>query len=341
MKLSDNINYPAPKQEFKVLVRCFTYNHSKYIEDTLNGFAMQQTNFPFVCLVMDDASTDAEQVVITEWMQRECDVSRADTIDIPTSIVYIVPHKANPNCSFAFYLLKQNLYGTGDKKMNHVYPWRKKCKYEAICEGDDYWIDSMKLQKQVDFLENHEEVGLVYTGYKKYIQSADIYSVEKSKYYRGCVFERLLCGNFIPTLTVCYRVSLLDSIDTDYQTRKFLMGDYPLWLEFSRKAKFDYLTDITSVYRVLETSASHSKDFSHVKQFNECEYSIKEYFISKYGSAKSLKMIKRETLVNLVRKASFFSKNIFFSNLKEAIQLDFTILFNARVIYSIILKLWS
>ena len=59
-----NINYPAPKQEYKVLVRCFTFNHSKYIEDTLNSFAMQQTNFPFVCLVIDDASTDGEQEVI-------------------------------------------------------------------------------------------------------------------------------------------------------------------------------------------------------------------------------------------------------------------------------------
>lgn len=59
-----NINYPAPKQEYKVLVRCFIFNHSKYIEYTLNGFAMQQTNFPFVCLVIDDASTDGEQEVI-------------------------------------------------------------------------------------------------------------------------------------------------------------------------------------------------------------------------------------------------------------------------------------
>ena len=58
MNNTENTNYPTPKQEYKVLVRCFTFNQSKYIEETLNGFAMQQTNFPFVCLVVDDASTD-------------------------------------------------------------------------------------------------------------------------------------------------------------------------------------------------------------------------------------------------------------------------------------------
>ena len=87
-----------------MLVRCFTYNQSKYIEDALNGFAMQQTNFPFVCLVMDDCSTDGEQEVIKAWMQRECDMEKSEVIEIPTSVVFIVPHKTNTSCSFAFYL---------------------------------------------------------------------------------------------------------------------------------------------------------------------------------------------------------------------------------------------
>ena len=156
-KTEEKINYPSPTQEYKVLVRCFTFNQSKYIEDALNGFAMQQTNFPFVCLVMDDASTDGEQDVINAWMERECNMNKAETIDILTSVVVIVPHKINTLCTFAFYLLKQNLYGAGNKKMSHVYPWREKCKYEALCEGDDYWINPLKLQKQVDFLDANPE----------------------------------------------------------------------------------------------------------------------------------------------------------------------------------------
>ena len=62
--MGKNIGYPAPEQEYKVLVNCATFNHSKYIEEALNGFAIQQTNFPFVCYILDDASTDGEQDVI-------------------------------------------------------------------------------------------------------------------------------------------------------------------------------------------------------------------------------------------------------------------------------------
>ena len=61
---TNNIQYPAPKLKYKVLVRCNTYNQCKYIEETLRGFAMQQTNFPFICCVFDDASTDGEQEVL-------------------------------------------------------------------------------------------------------------------------------------------------------------------------------------------------------------------------------------------------------------------------------------
>ena len=82
-------DYPIIQQDFKVLIRCFTYNQCKYIEDALNGFAMQKTNFPFVCLVMDDASTDGEQDVIKAWMERECDMRKAEKLDISTAIVII------------------------------------------------------------------------------------------------------------------------------------------------------------------------------------------------------------------------------------------------------------
>ena len=195
-----NINYPAPKQEYKVLVRCFTFNQSKYIEDALNCFSMQHTNFPFVCLVMDDASTDGEQEVIKAWMERECDMSTAEIIDIATSIVVIVPHKINTSCTFAFYLLKHNLYGTGDKKMNHVYPWREMCEYEAICEGDDYWIDPLKLQKQVDFLDENPEYGMCYS-------RCDYFNQGKQKFERYgwggpyVSFEDLIKECTVPTHT--------------------------------------------------------------------------------------------------------------------------------------------
>lgn len=88
MKKIENVDYPSPIQNYKVLVSCFTYNQSKYIEDALNGFVMQQTTFPFVRLVMDDASTDGEQDIIKVWMERECDMSKAVTIEYLTTYPY-------------------------------------------------------------------------------------------------------------------------------------------------------------------------------------------------------------------------------------------------------------
>src|SRR5574344_1607600 len=70
-----NHNMEKNINNFLVCVRCFTFNHSKYITDTLNGFTMQQTNFPFVCCVVDDASTDGEQDVIKKYVNTHFDTA--------------------------------------------------------------------------------------------------------------------------------------------------------------------------------------------------------------------------------------------------------------------------
>ena len=151
-----------PKKNYTVIVKTITFNHSKYIEDSLNGIAMQNTNFPFVNIVLEDNSTDGEQEVIRIWLDRECDMSLAEYYDIPTAVLIIAPHKENINCTFAIYFHKKNLFQQKDIRESQVQPWRSNSKYEALCEGDDYWIDPLKLQKQVDFLDNNPEYGMCF-----------------------------------------------------------------------------------------------------------------------------------------------------------------------------------
>lgn len=277
----DNINYPTPKKGYKVLVRCFTFNQSKYIEDALNGFSAQQTNFPFVCLVMDDASTDGEQDVINAWMKRECDMSRAETIYIPTSVVIIVPHKINVYCYFAFYLLKQNLYGTGDKKMRHVYPWREMCEYEAICEGDDYWIDPLKLQKQVDFLDVNKEYVLSHTNHD--INNQSIHNIRKisRNLKTGNVLNLLLNRSYrVSTCTAVYRIDAYNKIPKLWKDQNFKMEDLPLWIELSQIGGFHYLQDVTAVYRVLNNSASHSSnELNKEVDFIRSQYDVVNFYL--------------------------------------------------------------
>lgn len=130
--------YPLPDKDYMVLIRCFTYNHEAYIEDALKGFVMQKTNFPFVAVVVDDASTDRTADIIRKYEKEYPDIIKG---------VY----------------LKENHYSQKKKKAPYVQPWRDRCKYEAICEGDDYWIDPLKLQKQVDFLEKNTQYSAVFS----------------------------------------------------------------------------------------------------------------------------------------------------------------------------------
>lgn len=263
MNNTANILYPAPKQDYKVLVCCSTYNQSKYIEETLNGFVIQQTNFPFVCLVMDDASTDGEQEVIKNWIECECDMSRAETIDTPQFVVIIVPHKSNSSCTFAFYFLKQNLYRTG-KKVLYINPWREKCKYEALCEGDDYWTDPMKLQKQLDFLETNQDYSMCFHSAIEHYEHKDIpdrvFSKIKDKDYSG----RYLFKNWIvPTASVLYRVSVVksDLYKKVLNCKYFIYGDTPLFVTCAELGKVRGLSDVMSVYRRNEGGVTQ-KDYS-------------------------------------------------------------------------------
>lgn len=294
---NNNIIYPNPQKGYKVLVRCFTYNQSKYIEDALNGFAMQQTNFPFTCLVMDDASTDGEQDVIKAWMELECDMSRANIFDIPTSTVTIVPHRTNISCTFAFYFLKLNLYKLVGEKMRHVTPWREKCEYEAICEGDDYWVDPLKLQKQIDFLDANPEYGLVHTNYKCYYQKNKTFICNKNKKGEDSeTLEHLLKQNTIATLTSCFRSEIYNKIPKYYTLEDFRMGDYPMWIEIAAIAKIKYIPKVTSIYRILDNSASHPADVQSQLLFNIDAIRVREFYIKKYNFHSLINETRKELL---------------------------------------------
>lgn len=157
---------------FKVCVQCMTFNQSPFIINTLNGFTMQQTTFPFVCVIMDDNSTDGEQKVIEDYfsehfvelyvcdnnIRKETDAYRMD----------FGQHKTNKNCFFAVYYLKYNQYQTPKVKMSYFIDWLASTKYIAFCEGDDYWTDSSKLQFQVFYLDSHDDYSLACHLYSTY-----------------------------------------------------------------------------------------------------------------------------------------------------------------------------
>lgn len=309
-----NINYPAPKQEYKVLVRCFTFNHSKYIEDTLNGFAMQQTNFPFVCLVVDDASTDGEQGVIKAWMERECDMSRAETIDIPTSVVIIVPHKTNASCTFSFYLLKHNLYKAKETKMRHVTPWREKCEYEALCEGDDYWIDPLKLQKQVDFLEANPQNSLCFHAHNELYPDGDLNTINRyDQDVYDCPKQDMILGGggFMATNSMFFK----SSVYKDYPdwALNAPVGDLPLMLVLLSKGAVGYINDVMSVYRIASIGSwttKMSSNFNKIKKHNHAIVKMWKNF-DKWANFQYHNSVNAKLKLNKKNYLKLYLKNIY------------------------------
>ena len=146
-----------------VCVECMTYNQAAYIKDTLDGFCMQQTTFPFVCIIMDDASTDGEQEVILQYLREHFDLEDNRVVREEKTENYVMTfaqHKDNKNCFFAVFFLKYNHYREEIRKEPYYSEWRDAAKYIAMCEGDDYWTLPSKLQRQYSYLESHPDVVL-------------------------------------------------------------------------------------------------------------------------------------------------------------------------------------
>ncbi len=114
-----------------VSIACITYSHATYIAECIEGFLMQETTFPVEILIRDDASTDGTAEIVRSY------------------------EKKHPNLIKGIYET-ENQYSKGVKPGRVA--WRKaNGKYVAFCEGDDYWTDPSKLQRQVDFLESNLE----------------------------------------------------------------------------------------------------------------------------------------------------------------------------------------
>ena len=290
--------------KFKVTVSCMTYNQSKYITDAMNGFTMQQTSFPFVCTIVDDASTDGEQEVIRKYVENNFDFSEGSVAyhkETDYAHITYAQHKTNNNCYFAVLYLKENHYSKHKDKSPYLKDWRDGVEYMAICEGDDYWINIYKLQKQVNFLDNNSDYSLVFGKYHIFLQERAVSKTPKSNEYKGLV--SLLRHNMIATASVLYRSEIQKKYSEEIGMREgWKMGDYPLWLFTAINSKIGYIPDVFSVYRVLSESASHSKEFDTIRNFIINVQEIRAFFINKYNLQH---LISKEELIDDTNRSLF------------------------------------
>ena len=219
------------KQPLMVTIQCITYNHESYIRQCLEGFVMQKTNFRFEAVVHDDASTDGTAVIIREYAEKY------------------------PNIIKPIFEI-ENQYSKHDGSITRIMNEHTHGKYVAMCEGDDFWTDPYKLQKQVDFLESHPNYGLVHT-YFNYVNTEDqiippptlFHEQLQSRIFDGYIWDYYFeNGGFILTCTCMYRNSLF------HQNEQTLF-DCGLFMMIARQSKTYCIREITSSYRRNPTGA--------------------------------------------------------------------------------------
>lgn len=295
-----------------VCVRCLTFNHINYIKDALDGFTMQETTFPYVCTIIDDASTDGEQRVIKKYLQEHFDLEDKTIVRNEETVDYVLTftrHKTNRNCHFVVLYLKYNHHESFElksRKLNYISEWMNSAKYIALCEGDDYWTDPNKLQMQVDFLETHNDYSLVYTDYLEDVKG-ELRKGSWNLLEGDCIKPYLLRKGFFPVPTTMFRGEDYNSLE-EIPRNRFLMGDVPLWIRLMRKGKVKKLTDITAVYRILSESASHSQNKEKNLRFLRSAIDVRLYFAEKYGYNDIAEVLKKQ-LSKVDCKLALYERN--------------------------------
>lgn len=238
------------KIDFEVFVYCTTYNQSKYIVNTMDGFTMQKTSFPYVCYIIDDASTDGAQDVIKDYVKENF---RTDNDGVycenETDYGYTIfaQHKENCNCFFSVTFLKENHYSARKDKRVYSKEFSDSIPYWAMCEGDDYWIDSYKLQSQHDYLAEHPECSLCSHKYDILVNNE--LTTNKTVYKEDYTLLDVAGGVDLQTATMFYRNVGEPLIPQDFNFR------YPVYQFFMviRLAEFGnihFIDKVMSVYRV-------------------------------------------------------------------------------------------
>lgn len=235
----------------KVSICCLTYNHEGLIEHALKSFAEQKTDFDFEVVVGDDCSTDNTQQVVKDFISN-------NSLRVVTLF-----NKENTGTLKNFANVVEHCQG----------------KYIAICDGDDYWTDPFKLQKQVDFMEQHPQCSLLVGNslVHPYMQETQ-FPLIKNKSTGRITFEDFERFVF-PACTIFLKKSCFPK-EFFERLKNAFFGDRSLFLMALNAGEVHYVDEIWGVYRGGVTSVTRGKsDEYFIKGWIPNLYLLKPYFI--------------------------------------------------------------
>lgn len=224
-----------------VSVFMLVYNQEKYVAQAIEGVLKQETAFPVELVIGDDYSSDRTSDICREYAQKN-----------PDRIKLFINDK-NEGIGRNYIKILNNCTG----------------KYVAICDGDDYWTDSLKLQKQVDFLESNPDYEIVFTNNSNIYPSGKEEERDPKEIKDTTVFHDLVQKNYIASVTVMFRNKPIPDTMCNWMN-KLPYADWPTYLWVVKDgSKIKFLNENTSVYRKdWGTSAELRKIKSRIGEIN-------------------------------------------------------------------------
>lgn len=215
------------EEKIKLSIACLTYNHEEYIAKTLESFLHQKVNFRYEILIHDDASTDNTAEIIRQYERKYPEIIKPIYQEV-------------------------NQYSRGITHATGAFNLpRARGEYIAMCEGDDYWIDDQKLQKQVDYLDLHPEVSFCIHAAKTEVVDASFTDREVRPYSssrRLSPQEVIDKASGYPMASLVFRREYMKSMP-DYYT-SCPVGDIPMQLILASHGEGYYMDEFMSVYRI-------------------------------------------------------------------------------------------
>ena len=297
--MNSDIKLEKGKSQVMLTIWCTAYNHEPYIRQCLEGFVMQKTTFRFEAIVHDDASTDETATIIREYAEKYPDIIRP-------------------------ILEMENQYSKKDGTIPKVMNENTHGRYVAFCEGDDYWTDPLKLQKQVDFLESHEDYSMCFHRAMLKWENGEnkdtLFSKINDREYSGVeIFYRWI----VPTASVVVRSEVLksDIYNEVIVNPDILFGDTPLFLCAAHMGRIRGMKDVMSVYRKHEGGMVYSPNRERDLLMNKNNIAIYKIFGDKYKRAVVTRICKNNIYIYM--QLPSIEKEQYRYLMWEAFRLDF------------------
>ncbi len=273
-----------------IIVSCclITYNHVNYVRQAIESILMQETDVNFEIIIADDCSTDGTKEIIQEYFEKYPEKIR------------LLPRKTNVGALVNFLELIGSATG----------------KFVAYLEGDDYWTDKFKLDKQVKYLLQNDDIAISSHDCKTELNGVLI-PFSRSNYYRNFpltnVFElkEYLLNDFFHSSSIVYRKDCLKEIPDWYLKCKG--GDYFLVLMIALNGKIHYINECLSVYRRNPDSISHHS--SRIEIYENFKVSLDNFDV--YSGKKYSKLVEKRKFVILYYVMYYYPK--YFAKLKFGI----------------------